>query len=93
MRVVAVVVSNDQPLYLQNALEALNKQSFRLERVLVVDTSTNADVKPVLDNFISQSSKHAVLSIPDKASFAELSALAIKQVLEGFENLEDVAIW
>ncbi len=93
MRVVAVVVSNDQPLYLQNALEALNKQSFRLERVLVVDSSTNADVKPVLDNFISQSSKHAVLSILDKASFAELSALAIKQVLEGFENLDDVAIW
>ena len=93
MRVVAVVVSNDQPLYLQNALEALNKQSFRLERVLVVDSSTNADVKPVLDTFVSQSSKHAVLSILEKASFAELSALAIKQVLEGFENLDDVAIW
>ena len=93
MRVVAVVVSNDQPLYLQNALEALNKQSFRLERVLVVDSSTVEEVKPVLDNFVSQSSKHAVLSILDKASFAELSALAIKQVLEGIENLDDVAIW
>ena len=93
MRVVAVVVSNDQPLYLQNALEALGKQSFRLERVLVVDSSSSDQVKPVLDNFVSQSSKHAVLSILDRASFAELSALAIKQVLEGFANLDDVAIW
>ena len=93
MRVVAVVVSKDQPLYLQNALDALSKQSFRLERVLVVDSSTMEETKPVLDNFVSQSSKHAVLSILDKASFAELSALAIKQVLEGFENLDDVAIW
>ena len=93
MRVVAVVVSNNQPLYLENALDALSKQSFRLDRVLVVDSSSTDQVKPVLDNFVAQSSKHAVLSILDKASFAELSALAIKQVLEGFANLDDVAIW
>ena len=39
MRVVAVVVSNGQPLYLQKNLEALEKQSFRIDRTLVVDSS------------------------------------------------------
>jgi len=93
MRVVAVVVSNDQPLYLEKVLDALKKQSFRLERTLVVDSSKSDLVKPVLEDFVAQSSKHAVLSVMDRASFAELSALAIKQVLDGFENLDDVAIW
>ena len=58
MRVVAVVVSNDQPLYLEKVLEALKKQSFRLERTLVVDSSKSDLVKPVLENFVAQSSKH-----------------------------------
>lgn len=90
---VAVVVSNNQPLYLQKNLEALEKQSFRLERTLVVDTSSSTETNSILDSFVGQSSKHAVLAIQEKATFAELSALAIKQVLEGIENLDDVAIW
>ena len=93
MRVVAVVVSNDQPLYLQKNLEALEKQSFRIERTLVVDTSSSKETETLLDSFINQSTKHAVLAVEEKASFAELSALAIKQVLSGIDNLEDIAIW
>jgi GT2 family glycosyltransferase len=93
MRVVAVVVSNEQPLYLQKNLEALEKQSFRIERTLVVDSSNSTEVSTILDGFIAQSNKHAVLTIQEKATFAELSALAIKQVLEGIENLDDVSIW
>ncbi len=90
---VAVVVSNDQPLYLQKNLEALEKQSFRIERTLVVDTSSSKETETLLDSFINQSTKHAVLAVEEKASFAELSALAIKQVLSGIDNLEDIAIW
>ena len=93
MRVVAVVVSNGQPLYLQKNLEALEKQSFRIERTLVVDSSTSTETNSILDSFVNQSSKHAVLAIQEKATFAELSALAIKQVLEGFDNLDEIAIW
>jgi GT2 family glycosyltransferase len=93
MRVVAVVVSNEQPFYLQKNLEALEKQSFRIERTLVVDSSNSTEVSTILDGFIAQSNKHAVLTIQEKATFAELSALAIKQVLEGIENLDDVSIW
>lgn len=90
---VAVVVSNGQPLYLQKNLEALEKQSFRIERTLVVDSSKANETTDLLDAFIAQSSKHAVLAIQEKANFAELSALGIKQVLEGIENLEEIAIW
>ena len=93
MRVVAVVVSNGQPLYLQKNLEALEKQSFRIERTLVVDSSNTNETTELLDSFIAQSNKHAVLAIQEKANFAELSALGIKQVLEGLENLDDIAIW
>lgn len=93
MRVVAVVVSNNQPLYLQKNLEALEKQSFRIERTLVVDSSTSTETNSILDSFVNQSSKHAVLAIQEKATFAELSALAIKQVLEGLDNLDEIAIW
>lgn len=93
MRVVAVVVSNGQPLYLQKNLEALEKQSFRIERTLVVDSSKSNETTDLLDAFIAQSSKHAVLAIQEKANFAELSALGIKQVLEGIENLDEIAIW
>ena len=90
---VAVVVSNGQPLYLQKNLEALEKQSFKIERTLVVDSSKSNETTELLDSFISQSSRHAVLAIQEKANFAELSALAIKQVLEGLDNLEEIAIW
>ena len=92
---VAVVVSNDQPLYLQKNLEALEKQSFRIERTLVVDTSTSTSTQTnaILDAFVEQSSKHAVLAIQEKATFAELSALAVKQVLDGLDNLDEIAIW
>ena len=90
---VAVVVSNGQPLYLQKNLEALEKQSFRIERTLVVDSSKSNETTDLLDAFIAQSSKHAVLAIQEKANFAELSALGIKQVLEGIENLDEIAIW
>jgi len=93
MRVVAVVVSNGQPLYLQKNLEALEKQSFRIERTLIVDSSKSNETTDLLDSFIAQSNKHAVLAIQEKANFAELSALGIKQVLEGLENLDDIAIW
>jgi hypothetical protein len=93
MRVVAVVVSNGEPLYLQKSLEALEKQSFRIERTLVVDSSPNEETKILLDEFINRSTKHAVLQVQENASFAELSALAIKQVLDGLANLEDIAIW
>ena len=44
-------------------------------------------------SFIAQSNKHAVLAIQEKANFAELSALGIKQVLEGLENLDEISIW
>ncbi len=90
---VAVVVSNDQPLYLEKNLEALEKQSFRIERTLVVDSSKSTETNSILDSFVNQSSKHAVLAIQENATFAELSALAIKQVLEGLENLDEIAIW
>lgn len=90
---VAVVVSNNQPLYLQKNLEAIEKQSFRIERTLVVDTSSSKETETLLDTFINQSTKHAVLSVEEKASFAELSALAIKQALLGIDNLEEIAIW
>jgi GT2 family glycosyltransferase len=93
MRVVAVVVSKDQPRYLQKNLEALEKQSFKIDRTLVVDSSQSDEVSSLLDSFVKQSNKHAVLVVEEKASFAELSALAIKQVLDGIENLDDVAIW
>lgn len=90
---VAVVVSNGQPLYLQKNLEALEKQSFRIERTLIVDSSKSNETTDLLDSFIAQSNKHAVLAIQEKANFAELSALGIKQALEGFENLDEIAIW
>jgi GT2 family glycosyltransferase len=93
LRVVAVVVSNSQPHYLEKNLEALEKQSFRIERTLVVDSSKSDENNSLLDSFIAQSNKHAVLTIQEKATFAELSALAIKQALVGIENLDDVAIW
>lgn len=90
---VAVVVSNGQPLYLQKNLEALEKQSSRIERTLVVDSSKSNETAGLLDSFINQSNKHAVLAIQEKANFAELSALGIKQVLEGIGNLDEIAIW
>ena len=90
---VAVVVSNGQPSYLQKNLEALEKQSFRIERTLVVDSSKSNETAELLDAFIAQSNKHAVLAIQEKANFAELSALAIRQVLEGLDNLDEIAIW
>ena len=93
MRVVAVVVSNGQPSYLQKNLEALEKQSFRIERTLIVDSSKSNETTELLDAFVSQSNKHAVLAIQEKATFAELSALAIKQSLVGLENLDEIAIW
>ena len=93
MRVVAVVVSNDQPQYLQGALAALEKQSFRIERTLVVDSSTQENVSEELNKFQSASSRNAVLKVSEKANFAELVAAGIKQTLLGFETLADVAIW
>lgn len=93
LRVVAVVISNDQPNYLQNCLSAIERQSYRAERVLVVDTSTSEEVSVILQDFIKASSKHAVVNVAEKADFAELAALGVKQVLTGFSNLDDVAIW
>jgi len=93
LRVVAVVISNDQPSYLENALAALERQSFRPERVLVVDSSSNQEVQNILERFVNKSSKHAVINIEEKANFAELTAIGIKQGLTGFESIDDVAIW
>ncbi|MFM8926661.1 MAG: glycosyltransferase [Rhodoluna sp.] len=93
LTVVTVVLSNDQPIFLENCLSAIEKQSFRSERVLVVDTSTDISTEKVLDEFISRSSKHAVIKFQDKADFAELVALGFKQVLSGIENLENFALW
>jgi len=93
LRVVAVVISNDQPNFLANSLTAIERQSFNCERILVVDSSTDAEVGKTLEEFISRSSKHAVIKVEEKANFAELAALGIKQTLFGIENLDDVAIW
>lgn len=93
VRVVAVVVSNDEPQYLKSALTALENQSFRVERTLVVDSSTNPEVEKVLNNFVSSSSRNAVLQIEESASFAELAATGIKQALQGFESIDDIGIW
>lgn len=93
VRVVAVVVSNDEPQYLQSALAALDNQSFRVERTLVVDSSSNPEVDKVLDTFVSSSSHNAVLQIKESASFAELAATGIKQVLQGYGSIDDIAIW
>ena len=93
LRVVAVVISNDQPNFLANSLNAIERQSFNCERILVVDTSTEVEVEKVLEDFISRSSKHAVVKVEEKANFAELAALGIKQALFGIENLDDIAIW
>ncbi|MEY4417972.1 MAG: hypothetical protein RIQ88_410 [Actinomycetota bacterium] len=93
LRVVTVVISHDQPTYLANCLEAIEKLSFRPERVLVLDSSTQPEVQPILDAFAKKSSNHAVISIEGQANFAELAALAIKQALTGYADLTDVAIW
>lgn len=93
LTVVTVVISNDQPNFLENCLSAVEKQSFRSERVIVVDTSTVASMDSVLDAFISRSSNHAVIRVEEKANFAELAALGIKQVLADIENLDSVAVW
>ena len=90
---VAVVVSNDQPLFLKNTLDALARQSFRVERTLVVDSSISPEIETVLADFEKQASNNAVLKVKEKANFAELSAAAIKQALVGLANLEEVAIW
>lgn len=93
LRVVAVVISNDQPNFLTNSLNSIERQSFTCERILVVDTSSETEVEPVLQDFISRSSRHAVVKVEEKANFAELAALGIKQALVGIDNLENVAIW
>jgi GT2 family glycosyltransferase len=93
LRVVAVVISNDQPSYLENCLVAIERQSFRPERVLVVDSSTNQDVQNILEAFVKTSSKHAVINIEERANFAELAAIGIKQVLSGYAEIDDIAIW
>ncbi|NBQ97329.1 MAG: glycosyltransferase family 2 protein, partial [Microbacteriaceae bacterium] len=93
VRVVAVVVSNDEPQYLQSALAALANQSFRVERTLVVDSSSNPEVDEVLNSFVSYSSHNAVLQIKESASFAELAATGIKQALQGYDSIDEIAIW
>ena len=93
LRVVAVVVSNDQPQYLQSTLDALEKQSFRIERTLVVDSSIEDQNSEQLTNFEKASAKNAILRVAERANFAELVATGIKQTLSGFSELQDVAIW
>jgi len=93
MRVVAVVVSNDQPQYLQSTLDALAKQSFRIERTLVVDSSDLVNVSGLLVEFENESPRNAVLQVTERANFAELVATGIKQVLEGFDSLDEISIW
>jgi len=93
LRVVTVVISNDQPNFLANCLSAVEKQSFQSDRVLVVDSSVSPDVDPILESFIGRSSKHAVVNIEEQANFAELAAVGIKQVLTGYENIDNIAIW
>ncbi|NBR77873.1 MAG: glycosyltransferase, partial [Microbacteriaceae bacterium] len=89
----AVVVSNDEPQYLQSALAALANQSFRVERTLVVDSSSNPEIDEVLSIFVSSSSHNAVLQIKESASFAELAATGIKQALQGYDSIDEIAIW
>jgi GT2 family glycosyltransferase len=93
MRVVAVVVSNDQPQYLKSTLDALAKQSFRVERTLVIDSSDLDDVSKQLVEFENDSPRNAVLKVTERANFAELVATGIKQVLSGFDSLTDISIW
>ncbi len=93
LRVVAVVVSNDQPQYLQSVIDALDKQSFRIERSLIVDSSVQEDISEILTSFQKASPRNAVLKVEEKADFAELVATGIKQVLSGFDSLNDIAIW
>lgn len=88
-----VVISNDQPNFLSNCLGAIERQSFRSERILVVDTSDQAEVGDVLESFVARSSKHAVVKVEERANFAELVALGIKQALVGISELADVAVW
>ena len=93
LRVVTVVISSDQPNFLNSCLRAVEKQSFQSDRVLVVDSSNDEEVEKTLDDFIKRSSKHAVVNIEEQANFAELAATGIKQVLTGYENIDDIAIW
>jgi GT2 family glycosyltransferase len=93
MRVVAVVVSNDQPQFLQSTIAALDKQSFRIERTLIVDSSTEENLTDVLTTFEKSSPRNAVFKVEEKANFAELVATGIKQALSGFDSLNDIAIW
>ena len=93
LRVVTVVISNDQPNFLNSCLRAVEKQTFQSDRVLVVDTSDDDEVKKVLEDFTKRSSKHAVVFIDEQANFAELAATGIKQVLTGYENIDEIAIW
>ena len=93
MRVVAVVVSNDQPQFLQSTIAALDKQSFRIERTLIVDSSTEENLTDLLTTFEKSSPRNAVFKVEEKANFAELVATGIKQALSGFDSLNDIAIW
>ena len=93
MRVVAVVVSNDQPQFLQSTIAALDKQSFRIERTLIVDSSSEDDISSVLATFEKSSPRNAVFKVEEKANFAELVATGIKQALSGFDSLNEIAIW
>jgi len=93
MRVVAVVVSNDQPQYLKSTLDALEKQSFRIERTLVVDSSVEEGMPELLVDFEKSSPRNAVFKVSERANFAELVATGIKQVLNGFDELTNTAIW
>ena len=93
MRVVAVVITHDQPNFLKNNLDSISNQTFDVERVLVVNTSTTDESDQILENFKAGSARHQVLRLPSDAAFAESLAAGVAQVLPEGANLSDYCIW
>ena len=93
MRVVAVVITHDQPNFLKDNLDSVSNQTFDIERVLVVNTSTNNESDSILEKFKQASARHQVLPLPSSATFAEVLAAGVAQVLPEGANLADYCIW
>ena len=92
-RVVAVVITHDQPNFLKDNLDSISNQTFDIERVLVVNTSTNGESDQTLEKFKASSARHQVLSLPSSATFAEALTAGVAQVLPEGANLADYSVW
>jgi glycosyltransferase involved in cell wall biosynthesis len=76
--VVAVVISHDAPEFLTATLQAVKTQTHSVERILVIDTSTNDECQQVARDF-GITEFHRLSS---KYSLANSLAFATKQIQE-----------